>query len=234
MHGMSSITFPQGSMALDEVIQGFMSIDSEYMKLQMAARSPHSPGLPHRPLAAPHWEALGSFMGMDPHEVAIVMEHALGNPSEITRAALKHLLLVAKLEAGEKVGVHRSKQAVVLAEYERRQAKYEKDTVRAEAAKLKLATLVAERDAVFRGSWVALVDDFQARCVVADHRLSRMDPTLVKALYIVVRHSKHVNINDQDPEDKLLIIDWSMLYRFKGPHVATILREFKHSRIFGE
>lgn len=221
-------------MGLDEVIRGFMSIDSEYMKLQMAARAPHPPGLHNRPLALPHWESLGAFMGMDPHEVAIIMEHALGNPSETTRAALKHLILVAKLEAGEKVGVHRSKQAMVLAEYERRQAKYEKDAVRAEAAKTRLTTLVAERDAVFRGSWVALVDDFQARCVVADHRLCRMDPTLVKALYIIVRHSKHVNVNDLDPNDKLLMIDWSMLYRFKGPHVATILREFKHARIFGE
>lgn len=231
---MSSFTFPSSSMTLDEVVQGLLALDSEFMKLQMASRSPYAPGAPKRSLAAPHWETLGEFMKMDPHEVAIIMEHALGNPSDITRDALRHLLLVAKLEAGEKVGAHRSKIAMVDADFEQRKAKYEKDVVRAERAKERLENLTAERDAVFRTSWTAIVDDFQARCVVADHRMVRLDPTLVKAMRIMVRHSKYVNVDELDPLDPLLTVNWPMLYKFKGPHVATILREFKQAKIFGE
>jgi hypothetical protein len=227
-------TLSGDNLDLDEVIRGFITIDNDVTKLQRINRQPFPPSEPHVPKAAPHWETLGAFMGMCPHEVGIIMEHALGHPSETTKDALRHLMVVAKLQAGEKIGEHRAKVATRRATYEQQLAKYHQDEAAASGIKHKLDALIAERDRVFRASWSVLVDDFYSRCVVADHRLARMDGGLLRVIRILVTSSKHVNINEQDPNDHLLEVKWELVYQFKGPHISTILREFKSQNVFAK
>jgi hypothetical protein len=211
----------------------FSEMTVQVQNLTKSTQQPHKPHMPKPRKVDAHWEGLGAATGVDPAEVQIILEDVMRNPNDMTLPLLRQLLLVGKLTVGESLSEHRGREAERRKTYDAQMAAYETNLARLEGPLAKLRKLTQERDAIYRDMWINIVDELHSHCVVADHKFRRLHPSMATAMRILDRNSKYVVLDRSVPDDWLIEVNWPFIYRFKAPHIDTILGLFDKTGIFG-
>lgn len=218
---------------LSSKLAEYVQADMEVKRVQKRAQKPWEPREPKFPEAPPHWEAVGKVLGMPGPEVAIIMEAVLQDPTnELVIESVRQLILVGKLTVGGQIQEYRSNVVATKRKYESDKQSYERDLERYEHNLGIMDSLKGQRDTLFKDLWTKVVDELQAACVVADHRMRRLHATIHAMMMVMNNNSRYVVLDRTVEDDWLVNVNWPMIYKFKGPHIDTILTTFSKMKVF--
>ncbi len=172
------------------------------------------------PLSPTH-EKLGKALNMPSKEVQLLLEEVFSDPQESDIAAFKQILFLAKLRC-------HSATAEYADLYRNARDAYEASVERHEQAKIKLASLKEQHDALLqtgefmsqRQGWIRLIDDMYEIAKTHDFKLDAIPLPEAQFISFIAKSSKHADI-----VDGVISFKWETIRdNLHHDHVAGILR----------